>query len=100
MINIAAFDWDSGNRKKCQGHGLTSLEVEEFFKQEIFIAPDFKHSQKEARYLAAGRSQKGRPMFVAFTLREKAEGLLIRPIGARYMHEKEAKRYEEESSET
>lgn len=34
-------------------------------------------------------------MFVAFTLRVKAGLRLIRPISARYMHAKEAKRYEE-----
>ncbi|NMG11314.1 hypothetical protein DP117_32385 [Brasilonema sp. UFV-L1] len=34
-------------------------------------------------------------MFVAFTLRQKEEEILIRPISARYMHEKEVLRYEE-----
>ena len=74
MINIKTlgFDWDAGNRNKCRKDGLAPLEVEEFFKQENFyIAPDPKHSLKETRYLAAGRSKQGRPMFVAFTLRGK-----------------------------
>ncbi len=39
-------------------------------------------------------------MFVVFTLRENPGGLLIRPISARYMHGNEAKRYEQESTET
>lgn len=103
MIKLTAlgFDWDAGNRSKCRKHGLAPLEIEEFFKQEsLYIAPDFKHSQKETRYLATGRSKKGRPMFVVFTLRKNAGGLLIRPISARYMHKKEAKKYEEENTET
>jgi len=103
MIKITAlgFDWDAGNRNKCRKHGVVPVEIEEFFKQEsLYIAPDFKHSQQETRYLAAGRSKKGRPMFVVFTLRENPGGLQIRPISARYMHKNEAKRYEQESTDT
>lgn len=103
MIKIKAlgFDWDAGNRNKCRKHGLDPLEIEEFFKQEnLYITPDYKHSEKETRYLAAGRSKKGRHMFVVFTLREDNGDLLIRPISARYMHKKEAKKYEEENTET
>ncbi|MBI5428045.1 MAG: BrnT family toxin [Nitrospinae bacterium] len=98
-IKTLGFDWDAGNRSKCRKHGLAPLEIEGFFKQEsVYIAPDFKHSQKEIRYLAAGRSEKGRPMFVAFALRKNNGDLLIRPISARYMHKKEARKHEEESS--
>lgn len=98
-IQVAGFDWDAGNREKCRKHGLAPAEIEGFFKQEsLYIAPDYEHSQKEKRYLAAGRSKKGRPMFAIFTLREKFGEVLIRPISARYMHAKEAKKYEEESS--
>ena len=40
-------------------------------------------------------------MCVVFTLREKSKAYLIRPITARYMHEREAKQYgEEEHSHT
>ena len=54
MVKITAsgFGWDSGNRSKCQTHGLTPSEIEEFFTRGIYITPDFKHSQKEERYLA------------------------------------------------
>lgn len=99
MIKIKSlgFDWDSGNRNKCRKHGLDLSEIESFFEQDfIYIAPCINHSQSETRYLAAGRLPKGQPMFVVFTFRESAECLLIRPISARYMHRKEAKKYEEE----
>jgi hypothetical protein len=33
---------------------------------------------------------------MVFTLRERADALLIRPISARYMHQKEIRHYEEE----
>ncbi len=96
-MQVNGFDWNEGNREKCQKHGLSQKEIEYFFQQkEVLVTPDPKHSNDEERYLAIGRSQKQKPMFVVFTLRDVNGELLIRPISARYMHEKEAKRYEEE----
>lgn len=90
-IAVEGFDWDEGNVIKCQKHGVTLQEIEEFFQTQLHVAPDIKHSQEEERFLAVGRSPIGRPMFVVFTLRNN----LLRPISARYMHEKEAKQYEQ-----
>lgn len=102
MINILtlAFDWDDGNRDKCQKHGLTLDEIEAFFRQDrLYIAPALKHTEDEQRLLAAGRSPlNDHPMFVVFTLRGDEDARLIRPISARYMHEGEARRYGEEES--
>ena len=101
MINIQVldFDWDAGNKDKCEKHGISSKEIETFFKQDsIYIAPDIKHSEEEQRFLAIGRLSQEKPMFVVFTLRTKENLLLIRPISARYMHDKEARKYEEEST--
>lgn len=97
-FHAATFDWDDGNRAKCQKHGVSLTEIERFFQQELYLAPDRKHSHAEERFLAVGRSSKGRPMFVVFTLRERNDLTLIRPISARYMHAREAKRYDEESA--
>ncbi|MFH7028112.1 MAG: BrnT family toxin [Heteroscytonema crispum UTEX LB 1556] len=47
------------------------------------------------RYLAIGVSNKGKHIYVAFTLRNKQEKTFIRPISARYMHYKEIRSYEE-----
>ncbi len=90
-ITVEGFDWDEGNVTKCQKHGVTLEEIEEFFQTQLYVAPDIKHSQDESRFLAVGRSPTGRPMFVVFTLRNN----LIRPISARYMHMKEAQQYEQ-----
>lgn len=101
MINIQVngFDWDEGNREKCKKHGLSQKEIEYFFqRKEVLVTPDPKHSDDEERYLAIGHSKKQKPMFVVFTLRDVNGEILIRPISARYMHEKEAKRYEEETT--
>ncbi len=98
-ITVEDFEWDEGNRKKCQSHGLSLDEIEQFFHQDkLFVSPDFKHSQKEERFLAMGRSINGRPMFVVFALRKSEGRQFIRPISARYMHEKEAKQYEEKNA--
>jgi uncharacterized DUF497 family protein len=44
-------------------------------------------------------TDKGRGVFIIFTLRRKGDELLIRPISARYMHKKEIEVYEEENPE-
>ncbi|GBF82587.1 BrnT family toxin [Aphanothece sacrum] len=94
-IKFNGFDWNQGNEQKCQKHGLIKSEIEAFFLGKLWVAPDVKHSDLEDRYLAVGRSSNGRPMFVAFTLRNYQGEILIRPISARYMHEREVTKYEE-----
>jgi len=93
-MKIAGFDWDKGSCTKCERHGVSREEIEAFFLGKVWVAPDPKHSEMEERFLALGRTEEGKPMVVVFTLREGKEGPLIRPISARYMHIKEAKRYE------
>lgn len=99
-IQTLGFDWDSGNKRKCRKHGLRLGDIEEFFRQpQLLIMSDMHHSRLEERYIAYGQTHKGRPMFVAFTFRNRNGEQLIRPISARYMHEKEAREYEEKSTE-
>jgi uncharacterized protein len=77
-----------GRDRSCVFHGLHRL------------APDPAHSAEEERLLAIGKGKGLREVFVAFTLRDSAEGLLIRPISARYMRRKEIVSYEEATSQT
>lgn len=84
------FDWDDGNSAKCEKHGLTRDGIEAFFRAEPRVAPDPMHSDVEQRFIAVGHMPDGRPAFVAFCWR----GEKIRPISARYMHDREARRYE------
>jgi len=99
-VGISGIDWVDGNREKCQKHGILQAEIEALFRTpDLSVSDDREHSQKEPRFLAFGRSKTGRSMIVAFTLREKDGGTYIRPISARYMHEKEAKKYEKENTE-
>lgn len=99
-VSVKGFDWDAGNRLKCTRHGLAIKEIEDFFRGKILVLGDEKHSRIEKRFIGIGRAGNGRPMFVGFTVRLVVGGVLIRPITARYMHAKEASRYEKAFSDS
>ena len=92
---LDGFDWDHGNKEKIRKHGLSTDLVEELFRGEIWVTPDIRHSHKEERFIAIGRTQDGRYVFIGFTIRHVGERKLIRPITGRYMHEKEIRVYEQ-----
>jgi uncharacterized protein len=96
-LQADGFDWDRGNRAKCEKHGLSIADIEGLFTRPLAILPDAVHSQRENRFRAIGRTEKGRGVFLIFTLRRKDNELLIRPISARYMHKKEIEAYEKEN---
>ncbi len=96
-LQVNGFDWDKGNRAKCEKHGLSTGVIESLFTRPLAILPDPSHSQRERRLRAIGRTDKGRGVFIVFTLRRKGDALLIRPISARYMHKKEIEAYEKEN---
>jgi uncharacterized DUF497 family protein len=97
-MGVAGFDWDEGNRGKCRKHGVSLAEIEALLSGTPRVAPDPAHSTAEHRFIAVGSNDAGRPMFVAFTVRLRGGERLIRPVSARYMHDKEARRYEAEST--
>ena len=94
---VSGFDWDDGNRAKCQKHGLSAAEIEALFDRPLLIVPDQAHSQDERRLRAIGKTARGRSVFLVFTIRERGGQRLIRPITARYMHRKEVTTYEKEN---
>ncbi len=83
------FDWDDGNRTKAQKHGLGIYDIEYALSHGARFAADPVHSLTEQRFIAASCTEQGRPVFIAFCWRDGK----IRPISARYMHRKEAKRH-------
>ena len=95
-LHFDGFDWDEGNVAKCQLHGMTAAEVESIFTGTPLVGPDPFDPAVEMRWRAIGRTTSGRPAFVAFTIRRIDGKRLIRPISARYMHAKEARKYEQE----
>jgi uncharacterized DUF497 family protein len=95
-LHFDGFDWDLGNIAKCQSHGMSQAEVESIFAGAPLIGPDPFDPAVEMRWRAIGRAMNGRPAFAVFTVRQIDEQRLIRPISARYMHAKEARKYEQE----
>jgi uncharacterized DUF497 family protein len=94
---LAGFDWDAGNRAKCQKHGVSVADIEALFSSPLLIIPDADHSKTETRIRALGKTSTGRMVFLVFTVRLKGGRRLIRPISARYMHAKEIASYEKEN---
>jgi len=91
---VTGFEWDNGNRDKCQKHGVSVDALESAFHKTMAVFPDPAHSQDEERFSAIGKTSEGRSVFVAFTLRHHDGETFIRPISARYMHQKEVDYYE------
>jgi uncharacterized DUF497 family protein len=86
-----SFDWDEHNLAKCVAR-VPRAEIERMFgDRATYLAVD--PHMGETRYRAMGRSTSGRPLFIVFTLRRIAGGLVIRPISARYAHKKEVMRW-------
>ena len=94
---LFGFDWDAGNRAKCQKHGVSIAEIESLFTRPLAIRPDRAHSRTEQRVIAVGGGKAGRMIFLAFTFRERGGKTYIRPISARYMHKHELEAYEKEN---
>ena len=91
-MEIAGFDWDDGNWPKCGKHGVSQEEIEEVLTSSPAVMTD-PHPE-EPRMRAIGKTNAGRHVFVAFMLRDVAGQTKLRPISARYMHQKEIAHYE------
>jgi uncharacterized DUF497 family protein len=97
-MDIEGFDWDQGNRAKCEKHGVTLSEIEAVFRGDVSVFRDPAHSIHEQRLKAIGRTGRGRMVCLVFTLRHRHGRLLVRPISARFMHKKEVSYYEKEAA--
>ena len=94
LERITGFDWDDGNARKNEKHGVAQAEAEEvFFNQPLLMLEDQRHRDQEARFHALGTTLDGRFLHVTFTLR--GDNTLIRVISARDMHRKEKSVYEQ-----
>jgi uncharacterized DUF497 family protein len=91
---VTGFDWDEGNARKNERHGVTQAEAEQvFFNVPLLVLADPKHSDTEPRFHALGQTIDRRRLHLTFTLR--GEDRLIRVISARDMHRKERVIYEQ-----
>jgi uncharacterized DUF497 family protein len=91
LEKCVGFEWDDGNQdKNWQAHRVSDGECEAiFFNDPLVIEVDPKRSESERRYFALGRTDAGRPLFVAFTIRRQR----IRVISARTMTMQELRKY-------
>lgn len=96
LFTASGFEWDEGNSEKNWAkHNVTRSECEQvFFDLPFVVADDQKHSHNEPRYYALGRTDRGRKLFVLFTIR----GGLIRVISARNMNRSEKRIYDEKEN--
>ncbi|MFC1795866.1 BrnT family toxin [Pseudomonadota bacterium] len=93
LTKITSFEWDEGNVRKNEKHGVSMAEAEQvFFNTPLLVLADIKHSRRELRFHALGKSDNVRLLHITFTLRHAEEK--IRVISARDMHRKERAIYE------
>ena len=91
-MKIAGFDWDKGNWPKCGKHGVSREDIEQVLRGTPAVMPD-PHAD-EPRMRAIGKTLTGRYVFLVFMLRKIGGQTVLRPISARYMHQKEIDHYE------
>ncbi|MDE2252145.1 MAG: BrnT family toxin [Gammaproteobacteria bacterium] len=95
-MKVAGFDWDRGNWPKCGKHGLSQADIEYVLQADPMVMVD--PHRGEPRMRAIGRTRAGRYVFLVLMMRKINGRMLIRPISARPMHEKEIAHYEGSSS--
>ena len=99
ILYLTDVEWDDGNREKCCKHGVSIEEIEEVLTgHQAHIIGDEKHSELEERYIAVGKTDAERYLFVVFTYRSEKGAVFIRPLSARYMHAKEIAQYDQETT--
>ena len=94
LNKISGFNWDDGNARKNEKHGVSTAEADQvFFNAPLLLLEDSAHSRQEPRLHALGKTDEGRSLHITFTLRQSET--LIRVISARDMHRKERTIYEQ-----
>lgn len=93
---LERFDWDKGNLGHIKKHRVNFRECEEvFLNRPLVLTRDETHSQIEERFRLFGKSNKGRLLFLIFTVR----GSKIRVISARDQNKKEKGEYRKTGGE-
>ncbi len=93
---IEGFDWDSGNARKNEKHGVSMAEAEQvFFNSPLLFFADALHNQQETRIHVLGKTDSERALHITATIRQS--NTLIRVISARDMHRKERAIYDQTS---
>ncbi len=91
-MEIAGFDWDNGNWPKCGKHGVSREEIEQVLLGKPAVMAD--PFPDEPRMRVIGKTEAGRYVFLVLMLHGIDGQTWLRPISARYMHQKEINHYE------
>ncbi|MHB8808731.1 MAG: BrnT family toxin [Desulfobulbaceae bacterium] len=94
LHHCSGFDWDEGNiEKNWRRHKVSPAECEQiFFNRPLVVRDDIRHSATEQRFYALGKTDMGRFLFIAFTVRKNR----IRVISARDLSRKERRLFRDE----
>jgi len=93
LQRVVGFDWDEGNARKNEKHGVAQSESEQvFFDPRLLLVADSGHSGGETRFHALGVTIAVRRLHVTFTLRINRTRIQV--ISARDMHRKERQIYD------
>lgn len=83
------FDWDRGNYRKNEKHGVTAAEIQGIFEAPVYVAGRIKDPTDEKRYLLLGEGA-GKGWALVVTTR----GEKLRVISCRRQRKKEGIFYE------
>ena len=91
FAGVTGFQWDEGNSdKNRRRHRVTRAEAEQvFFNLPLIVASDPRHSGKEFRHFALGRTNVGQHLTIVFTRRAD----FLRVVSARPMSRRERNAY-------
>ena len=91
LAECVGFEWDDSNiHKNWASHRVLPEEAEDiFFNEPLVVRSDARRSANEKRYYALGRTNRGRRLFAAFTIR----ATMIRVISVRDMNRNESEIY-------
>ena len=93
LSKITGFNWDEGNTRKNEKHGVSMAEAEQvFFNALLILLEEAEHRSAGPLFHALGQTDDDRLLHNTFTLRDAGEK--IRVISARDMHRKEKAIYE------
>ncbi len=91
-MKIAGFDWDNGNWPNAESMACRALKIEQVLLGNPAIMADPRPD--ELRLRAIGKTKARRMVFIVFMCREIDRQTWLRPISARYMHQKEIDHYD------
>jgi uncharacterized DUF497 family protein len=71
LSKVIGFEWDEGNSRKNDQHGVSMAEAEQ--DSPLLVLPDPRHSEAELRFHALGKTNEVRRLHITFTLKSARE---------------------------